>query len=656
MATRLKTIEYAIPQLNTLVDNTLTAMSTITAHIPEFSGVVTFRKCIAMVHFQEGATMLTGNYTTRTIAISIGGAGAVTYASAGLYTGSGENTCIFYACDFTANMVSNWTSGNNKTIAASVLLDATATTIAIVNVGMTLYITYEYDDTQPTQIKTVYIPLNAPVTTLAIAKPGTATATIPALDTELPETSKVYRNMFIVAQGNINSTASTTDSSVSMQIDALAAYTSQVLEMGATSDYWIRFVWDITALGMPTNATAGFYIWGSVARFNHAQAFLTVTYEFDATASSGVFVSLMLPVDMDSPMGGTTASDYQRAKRELFIEEPGTITTKQIAFYAFWSQMAAISTLNMRVGTGSMIAYTDASAVLCGANGAMCRNDSAHTLARGRNTLIFDIYRSDTVDFGWSLSGFFIVNYTASKPTQGYGAANRSIKWNMGLNFRTATAILEDIAATAPTITETDYYMTALGTNFQFFSDSTGQLVSVSVLFEDTASESGVQWIGAYIDSIQTDPETGLFNTFSQLKSFFRRWENDPDTSRLDIKTSRRWRLVCTGVSTHKYLDLWMTIHNIRHTISGNITNSNGGTVTIQLLRAATGELVMSTTRSGNGTYSFSWFDDTETMYVTAYETSSYKGMSKKDVAGTGFDISLSAPASSGSPNYAFIS
>jgi hypothetical protein len=57
------------------------------------------------------------------------------------------------------------------------------------------------------------------------------------------------------------------------------------------------------------------------------QAWMTITYEFDATSSNDVYVSLMLPMEISSPMGGTTSSDYQRGNREFFIEEPGSVTT-----------------------------------------------------------------------------------------------------------------------------------------------------------------------------------------------------------------------------------------------------------------------------------------------------------------------------------------
>lgn len=640
MATRLKTIEYGIPQLNSLTDNTLTAMTTITAYIPEFSGTVTIRKAIVELSVNDASTTL-GNFNSRRIDVSVGGAGATSYTNSNVYTGSGEQTMVFYAADATTHFTTNWTSGTSKTVAISVLVDDSAASgIILNNVGATLYITYEYDDTQTTQIKTVFIPLNAPVGALATAKPGTATDTIPALDTYCPEASKTYRSVFVVSQGNIVNTGSTTDTTLSMQIDTLTAYTTQTLEMGATSDVWGRFVWTTeyydsggvaAGLGMDTSTTHSFYIWASVARSHHRQVFMVVTYEFDASASNDVLVSMQLPMEITSPMGGTASTNAQRGSREVWVEEPGTITTQKLAFYIFWDQAAAMTGLNMRIGTGSYVTYTDAAAILCGGNGAMIRNDAAFTLARGRNSLSIDVYRTDTTDLGFNVSGFWIVNYTAGKPTQGYGAANHTVKWNLNATFDGAASVVRDIAATAPVIPETDYFLTAIGTRYAYISNTTGTAAGVTVLMRD---DDDVEWLPAYVDLGYTDPETGLRQCWSQVRSYFKRFPNDLDPGRGDIETSRKWRTALNNnCASFDYLDLYFTYHAITYTVGGDVTGSGGGTVTIGLYRTATRLNVLETTRVGDGAYSFTWYDNTEDVYTAAYEDATHVGRSDTGLA-----------------------
>ncbi len=639
MATRLKTIQYGIPQLNTLADNTLTAMTVITAYIPEFSGTVTIKKAVVELQVNDASTTL-GNYTSRRIDVSVGGATATSYTNANLETNSGEQTMLFYAADATTHFTTNWTTGTSKTVAVSVLVDhASASGIIMNNVGATVYITYEYDDSQTTQIKTVYIPLNAPVGTLATAKPGTATDTIPALDTELPETSKTYRSMYIVCQGNVNNTASTVDSTLSMQIDTLTAYTSQTLEMGATSDYWAKFVWTTryydsggssAGLGMTTNATHGFYIWASVARHNHQQVYMVVTYEFDASASSGVFVSTLM-VSQASILGGTASTDFDRVSRILWIEEPGTITTKQIAFFPVWEQAAAISTLNFRVGTGSFVSYTDAAAVLCGGNGCMVRNDSAFTLDRGQNNLTADFYRSDTADFGPGISGFWIVNYTADKPTQGYGAANHTVKWNAGFTFDGATATNRKTAAFAVSIPDTDYYLSGFGCHVAHVTNTTTTFGGAVLMMEKT--DSAGEWLTVDTINGHTDAEKGLHQHFAGVRDDIQRYPNDPMRS-LDPEGTRRWWWTYTNAGTgFIYMDLWLTYHSIVYTVSGEITGSSGGTVSISLWRTSNKELAATTSRTGNGSYSITWYDNTETLFTEARESSTLIGRSDNGTA-----------------------
>jgi hypothetical protein len=633
MATRLKTVEYAMPALAAMTDNTLTALTGITISLPEAPTGSAFKSVIAMVSAQGTATAA-GNVTTRRIDFSVGGAAAGTHTNANLYTGSGEDIHCFFAADMTAHFVTNWTTGTSKAFAASVLYDGTATSIAWTNVTVTLYITYEYDDTSSTQIKTVRIPLDCGAGAFGTAKPGTAQATVPNLSTELPEATKVYRSTFVVIQGQKSSTA-TTDVTLTMQLDATAAVTTGIYEGVSATNFFMRYVWDVSAV-LNTASTMGFFAWSSLANtWIHMQAYLIVTYEFDATSSNDTFVSLLMPMEVASPMGGTTSADYQRGDREFWIEEPGTITTKSIAFYSFWDQAAAMAGIQQRIGTGSFMPYTtDTAAVLAGSNAAMIQNDSAFTFTRGRNSVNWDIYRTDTTDLGFNVCGFWILNYTAGKPSTGYGAANHTVFWNLGAFFDGAANVLRTISAVAPALPESDRFYSAVGTRYLYVTNSTGNAAGVTVLVERLSAEGGVQWEPAYVDIGYTDPESGLRHAFSQVRTLFKRWPNDPDASRMSLQTARRWRTVLNNnAASFDYLDLIFTYHSIPFTISGTVTNSGGGTVSLDMHRVSNGELVDSTSRSGNGVYSFTWYDNTENVFVEAVEDSTHLGRSEDGLA-----------------------
>lgn len=629
MATRLKTVEFTHPVTAAATNNTLTTATQITVYLPE-TGTKTFRSVVATLSAMNTSTA-TGNITSRLLQCRLGAAAYTANSNANAITTSAEDIYLFHAVNLTSHFQTNWT-GTSMTFDSQFTLNGAGTGSAWTNVNVTLQVTYEYDDTSTTQVKTVWIPLNAPVGALATTKPGAAIDTIPNLSTELPETSKVFRSIHTVVQGNAQHLATTTDATITQQIDATAAHTSGVFESLSGTDYWFRYVWDCSGV-LVTNATNGWYIYASVAtKFNHLQAWLVVTYEFDASASTNVFVSVKMPQDSSSPMGGTTTADYSRFIRPLSIQEPGTITTKQIAFYPFWTQLAAISTLNFRVGTGGFVAYTDGAATTAGSNGAMIRNDAAFTLARGRNTLTADAYRSDATDLGYNLSGFWIVNYTADKPTQGIGAANHTVYWNSGVFYDGTSTNYKVLTAFAPTIPETEYYLTSAGTKLEFYCGGTIAPTGVAITVERLAAEGGVGWENILSDVIVTDPELGIITSYSQIRTLFGHHPTDP-AGDLVFETARRWRILIPSATTQTAwmkLDLMFSYHSISKPVAGTVSGyaGTGVGIPVSIHRTQDGEMVNSTVTTAGGAFTVPVYYDTDTYYVCAQEDATHVGRS----------------------------
>lgn len=632
MAISLKTVKYAFPVLPSLVNNTLTNMTQITLNLPENTKV--FRSVVANITMDDIITATGGTLTTKTFNLRLGAAAYTSIANANALTNSGENASFWFSNDYTTHFTTNWTGAAMTCDFQLQVNQSTGTTLGMVNVCVELVITYQYDDASASHIKTVMIPLNAPVGALATA--AATVDTIPVLDTYLPEASKVYRNIYVVLQGNESRNALTTDHTITINVGA-ATITTGNYEGALASDRMFRYVWQLTATYPSTSATQNFQLSATVARCNHLQAYLVVTYEFNPTTTTSVMNAVMLPVDAHSPMGGTAVSDAQRADRELFIQEPGTITTNRVAFFAFWTQIAAVGGLNMRIGTGAFVAYTDTASVLCGSNAAMIRNDAAVALVRGRNNLIFDSYRTDTADFGWNLCGFWLVNYTSGKATQGVSAHNHSVELGLAQHGTTATANTFRTAAVAPVIPETNYYITASGTQLITMMNATATPAGVCVQTERLPGEGGVKWEECYIDITQTDPEVGYVFGYSQIKDLFDRWPNDPDSTRMDMEVARRWQVYLPGANGATpcwvSLNLIFTYHAITYSVTGNITNSGGGTVTINACRATTGERILTTSRVGNGSYSMTWYDNTENIYVEARESATLLGRSDNGLA-----------------------
>lgn len=622
MATRLKTVSYAFPTLASLTNNTLTNLTQRTIYLPE-TGTKTFRSVVAHVTFDDIITATGGSLTTKTLELRLGAAAYTSVANANTLTNSGENHSFHLVADYTAHFTTNW-SGTSMTCDFRLQINqSTGTTTGMVNVCVTLDITYEYDDTSTTQVKTVMIPLDGPVGALTTG--ATTYDTFPALDTYLPEASKTYRGMYVVVQGNEHRNAATTDHTMTISVGATTVTTGNY-EGALASDRWFRYVFEFLAAGFAgSGSSQNFQLHASVARVNHPQAYAVITYEYDESASSSIMNSLMLPMETDSPMGGTTSSDYQRSTRTLDIEEPATVSGQRIAFFPHWTQVAAIGGLNMRIGTGSFVAYTDAASVMCGANGAMVRNDAAFTLARGRTTLNFDVYRTDTADFGFNVSGFWLINYTSGKAAAGSGAHYHTVLWGLAANGTAASAPLVTIAATAPIIPESEYYITGIGTRLVVMPAGATQPGALIVNVERLSAEGGIAWEKGYLDTQQTDAELGVYFAFSQMRTLFRRWPNDAQSDRVDLETSRRWMIVSVGGAAAAPawfgLTLMLTYHSILSEVAGNVTGSGGGTVNLNLHDGTTGEVLKIGSRTGNGAYSLGFFGNTRTVYVTARES-----------------------------------
>jgi hypothetical protein len=630
MATRLKTVEYWFPMIDTLADNAATAATQITVYIPEAAaGVVTFRSVYTDVVVADVYTTAT-NVTSRITTLTLQGASASTVTNSQTLTQSGENFTHFFSADFTAYFNANWGANASRTLDCSLTINTSP--LGSRNASIRVVITYSFDDTQPAHLKTVWIPLNAPTGALPTTQ-STVHDTIPNLSTYLPEQSVVIRQYTVVIQGNTESN-SATDLTISFDCGDGTPYTSQLYEKGSNVDMWYRIA---QPQDFSTNATQDFQMWASVADFDHPQAWLSVTYEFTVAGTTRILNSLLLPMEVAGAMGGNTSALYSRTKRDLFIEEPETITTLRVAALVFYSVAAAISSLNARVGTGSFVGYTSVATTLGGQCGFMVRNDSAFTLARGRNVISLDTYNTDTADCGFNTSCLWLINYTSDVPANGIWAANHTVIRNlMTVGTQSATAFNLS-ASDAPNIPETSYFLTGVGVAAMYTTSGTLTNGGLAVGAERLVAEGGFDWENVYESLGGTDPEVGIFYGYGTARSVFTRWPGDIEGGdRLNIETARRWRIIIGGQLAFTHLDLMLTYHSITFTVADSVSGSDAGTVDITLQRASSGEPVLATTRTGDGAFSFTWYDNTETMQVAADDGTNY---------------GLSAPAlASGSP------
>ena len=127
----------------------------------------------------------------------------------------------------------------------------------------------------------------------------------------------------------------------------------------------------------------------------------------------------------------------------------------------------------------------------------------------------------------------------------------------------------------------------------------------------------------------------GMYLGYADASKLFKRWPGDNGFGRLDVETNRRHRnFITTTLGGWQNVAYWITYHTCGpFTVSDNVTGSDGGTVTIGLYRSSDGELLKSTTRAGNGAYSFNWWDNTENVFTACTDATGNTARSKDGLA-----------------------
>lgn len=636
MATRIKTVEYAFPTNNTnLAATTRYDFAAITLYLPETTAR-TFRSARVLIVARDNV----GTATTCT-ALLCGiklGAAAFNDASITPHANTGENHVYAFERDVTSYFNSNFGTGASQTCQVGFL----ATGPATIDIAAKLILTYEYDDEATTHVKTVKIPLEAGTGALTTTLTELGTNQIPALDSFLPESSKVYRNIWFEICYSDHRNTATADDNLEFQIDSLTAHTTGNHEGALASNCGGMYIWDQGASpAWATNATHQFKartVNGNNS-YNHIAIILCVTYEFDP-ASSTIINSLMIPMSHVTRPGSTGSSTPVMALVDLWIQEPGTISQVQSGIFACYSQNGATGPV-LVAGAASARSYTDVAGTPTCYRFLTQRVDSgaaagaAWTLARGLNRLSVQVRTSSGGSSPNEVSLWLIINYTSSNDGAGGSRHNRTLIFNV----QTAQAI----GATSTNSADVSwaflpdsegYFITAIGAQYATMAGNTG-VSSYEIAIEAQAGElAGAGWYPVRGYAGENFGEGHMFWRGFDItcEGLFRRFTNDPsDPPKMDPTVARSFRGFST-VHNPWPLSCILTKHSIAKTISGDISGSDGGTVTIQAMTARFGK-VAETSRVGDGSYSMTWWDDTEPVIVWARETAALVGASEEAYA-----------------------
>ena len=420
MATRLKTVQFAFdPITTTITDATVTNFVQRTINIPET--VISFVSVTAEVSFQDLITATGGTITEHRVGLRLGAAAYTTFTETDDISNSGENLAgVIGPIDFTSHFTTNWT-GTSMTCDMQVYFDqSTGTTQGMTNVTGIITVTYQYDDdpaTNATQIKTAWIPLESLVGALSTtADSNIGSNQIPQLTGVggmLPENSVTIRDYYFVMEGNQSLNNSNVDFTPSVNIDGGTAFTFATIEAALVSESFQRLVWRPSAVP-DTTAAHNFQMWATATRMNHITITLVVTYEFNAAATTRILNSVYVPLEIASPIGVNTAAEASRFNRRLSIQEANP-TLAQSAVRINFNASAAVSGINLRVGSQAFRGYTHVGNVICGMFSMQQRIDSGSaqgagfTVAHGFNDINVDLYATDTTDQMTNINGSILL-------------------------------------------------------------------------------------------------------------------------------------------------------------------------------------------------------------------------------------------------------
>lgn len=636
MAIREKTISYAFPMTTALVaDAVVTNLNQITLYIPEASP--TFTSVFVKVGFQDVITATGGTITENRVGLRLGAAAYTTVTETDDFTNTGENIAgVFGPVDFTSHFTSNWT-GTSMTCDVQVYFDqSTGTTLGMNNVTVELFISYTYNDTAATQVKTVRIPFDSPnnaIPTIANSDFAGVAGQIPQLTGAggiLPENTPVVRDWYIIIEGNECNNNAATDFTVSAAIDGGAATAFRLQEAGLGSDRYCRWIYKPAVPA--TTSAHDFELWATLARLNHVTATLVVTYEFTLAGTTRVLNSILLPIEIGSPLGSTTAADKSRFQRELIISDEGTINLRQSAFRINWNCNAGVTTMNFLAGGQANRAYTSSGSVICGTYALQRRVDAGAiggagiTLARGSNNLTIDGYFTGANN-ATNITGYLLVNYESDIGSEGIGQNNKTVFRNR-FSYDAANNFSNRIATASFSIPETNYSIVSTGFCLLAFQASSAGGFSVDIE-NQTGEGKGAGYSDIYTDLFLSDAELSCYEVWMRGRDVFKRYPQDADPERVDIETARDYRIFST-TNYGKGLIQFVTYHSHTWAVAGTLSGHNPALATeLELIRADTHEVRQRQTLSaGTTAYSFTVYDNTEDYYVSAYQDGTHVGRS----------------------------
>lgn len=642
-ANRTKTIEYMLPMTTGQVGygTAYTDSADITVYIPETTDRAFLSCTIEMVAVMNTFTNSSDPNGWGIRCSCDAGTTWTTATHGAMYTETDENISMIIVADMTAEFTARF-SGASDTVRWGWYINADAAGPTYNNVSARLIITYEYDDTaHATRVKTVRIPIesyNGRITTGGVeVAQGAITNQLPALKHAvtpfLPEASVTIRQAFLEIWTN-SMPNDVTDNTLTLTVDAAgSSVTSGTIDNTLDTALPFRLMLDVTAEDW-TSAHALNAITSASTCCAFVGGWLTVTYEYDHSSSTTILNSLLMGMAENTGDVQVTG-DQTVLSIGRYLEEPGTLTLVQSGVYLRMQSSGASTTVYFKVGGQTATGYTPtADGGMAGDFAIMHRIDAGGyrgagvTLARGENTFTITWYAANANRVS-NVSALMILNYTSDKAAGGDGLHAHSTHFLTWTSQRNAALFVLATNLKVPKIIESDYWLMSVAPCI--YAGGTGVTQSPFALQAElqAGEDTEAGWVDLFNTVATTVAERGFVMMHGRCRSQFRRWPNDTDSSRMNVETTRYYRMA--GASAQYALALWLTHHSHTWSIAGTVSgyvDVDGAGLAVKLYRCSDGLYIGEATTTAGGAFTMTWYDNTEDIRAICEEDSSHVGAS----------------------------
>lgn len=669
MPLKFNTIEYGFESIVTPASSSaVCVVPSMSIFIPETLSRK-FISVAAQVYFRDSGNALTIFGSAVSVDLFIDGVKST--SQTGSYAlQTGEHFSYFAFSDFTNAFNASFIGTNH-----SVGFRTSFSGSAYCNVNHKLYITYQYEETNTnTGIKTVRIPINSNTGSLTTTQGwiGHRPGLIPNLDSWLPESNKVYRNIFWEYWGK-ESAGSTAELQMFTQLDTDTEISRGRLTQRANSDVAYYNIQTASLSTYTTNTTHSLRARSNVAsRFSNIGAIMHVTYEYNYTGSSNIMNSLYchgcyLPT---YTVFNTISYPKIYDTNTIFIGEKNVIL-KESAYIVHFAAFQGASTF---IGVGNQYPSTYVLTVggaFAGDHTIIHRIDSGSasgsygTLISGLNKFTYSMYSSTNVTHN-NIMGSLILNYTSLKEDT-VGRHTKSIFYLVSgsvIHNRVSPQLqrfchVRDFPS--------NYFI--VDNHYKIYSNVTqGGPSMVYYQLQRTGSElhDNVGNSGPSSPLIAT-PNQGLdeygISIMTNKLSDLKRYPLDK-ANKVELSISRSLLYGHTasgnaGISTSNHV-IWLTFNTDEHLVTGSLSGYTGAgaNVSVNFYESGSNDYLFTLNSTASGQFSGSWFNNTIPIYATAVSGNRY-AMSEIQVASSSNPFTLdfsSQVISSGEKSFTFIS